>query len=96
LLDEYGVSVTFNVSDLTLFDVGDYSRSNHFEEIGDDEDWPNTMTKHVIDSLEVPSESITRTRAKKLNEALNEFVQHVWAKMDLRDQVVSMKLKEQP
>jgi hypothetical protein len=54
------------------------------------------MTKHAIDPLEVPSESITRTRAKKLNEALNEFVQHVWAKMDLKDQVVSMKLKEQP
>jgi hypothetical protein len=38
MLDEYGVSATFNVYDLTLFDVSDYSRSNHFEEIGDDED----------------------------------------------------------
>jgi hypothetical protein len=31
LLGEYGVSVTFNVSNLTLFDVGDYLRSNPFE-----------------------------------------------------------------
>ena len=31
---EYGVSATFNVSDLTLFDVGDDSRSNPFEERG--------------------------------------------------------------
>ena len=29
---EYGVSATFNVSDLSLFDVGDDSRSNPFEE----------------------------------------------------------------
>jgi len=33
---EYGVSVTFNVVDLSLFDVGDDSRLNRFEEIGDD------------------------------------------------------------
>jgi hypothetical protein len=31
---KYGVSATFNVSDLTLFDVGDDSRSNSFEERG--------------------------------------------------------------
>jgi hypothetical protein len=33
---EYGVSSTFNVSDLSSFDVGDDSRSNPFEERGDD------------------------------------------------------------
>jgi hypothetical protein len=32
LLGEYGVSATFNVSDLSSFDVGDDSRSNPFEE----------------------------------------------------------------
>jgi len=26
---------------------------------------------------------ITRVRAKKLNEALNELVQNIWSKMDL-------------
>jgi len=31
---EYGVGVTFNFSDLTLFDVGDDSRLNPFEERG--------------------------------------------------------------
>jgi hypothetical protein len=36
LPNEYGVSATFNVSDLSLFDVGDDSKSNSFEEIGDD------------------------------------------------------------
>ena len=62
---EYGVSATFNVSDLTLFDVGDDSRSNHFEERGDDADQPNTKRNHASDPLEVPVGPITRARAKK-------------------------------
>ena len=33
---EYNVSATFNVSDLSPFDVGEDSRSNHFEEKGND------------------------------------------------------------
>jgi hypothetical protein len=33
--------------------------------------------------LEVPIGPITRARAKKLKEALNEFVQNIWSKMDL-------------
>jgi len=36
LLSEYDVSTTFNVSNLSLFDVGEDSRSNSFEERGDD------------------------------------------------------------
>lgn len=38
---EYGVSVTFNVFDSSPFDVGDdeiNSRSNSYEEAGDDQD----------------------------------------------------------
>jgi hypothetical protein len=77
---EYGVSATFNVSDLTLFDVGDDSRSNPFEERGDDADQPNTKRNHANDPLEVP---ITRARAKKIKEALNGLVQNIWSKMDL-------------
>jgi len=36
LLSEYDVSATFNVSNLSLFDVGEDLRSNSFEERGDD------------------------------------------------------------
>jgi len=36
--DEYGVSNTLNVSDLTLFDIGNDLRSNSFKERGDNED----------------------------------------------------------
>ena len=38
LSGEYGVTATFNVSDLTLFDVGDDSRLSPFEKRGDDAD----------------------------------------------------------
>jgi len=50
---ECGVSATFNVSDLSLFDVGDVSRLNLFEERGDDEDQPNTKRNHANDPLEI-------------------------------------------
>ena len=34
---EYNISATFNVYDLSLFDVGDNSRSNPFKKRGNDE-----------------------------------------------------------
>jgi hypothetical protein len=68
---EYGVSATFNVSDLTLFDIGDDLRSNPFKERGDDKDQPNTKRNYANDPLEVPIGPITRARANKLKEALN-------------------------
>jgi hypothetical protein len=80
---EYGVSATFNVFDLTLFDVGDDLRSNPFEEKGDDEDQPNIKRNHANNPLEVPIRPITRARVKKLKEALNELVQIIWSIMDL-------------
>ena len=73
---EYGVSAVFNVSNLTLFDVGDDSRSNPFEERVNDKDMPNNL-------FEVPMWSITKARAKKLKEALNGLVQNIWSKMNL-------------
>ena len=83
LLCEYGIRATFNVSDLTLFDVGDYLRSKPFKERGDDEDQPNTKRNHASDPLKVPIGPITRNRAKKIKEALNRLVQNIWSKMDL-------------
>jgi hypothetical protein len=80
---EFGVSATFNVSDLTLFNVGDDSMSNPFEEIGDDADQPNIKHNHANNPLKVPIGPIIRARAKKLKEALNGLVQNIWSKMDL-------------
>jgi hypothetical protein len=75
---EYGVSVTFNVSDLSLFDVGDDSRLNPFKERGDDAIQPSK------DPLEVPVGPVTRIRAKKFKEAFNGLFQDTWAKVDFK------------
>ena len=64
LLGEYNVSATFNVSDLSLFDIGSDSRSNLFEERGNDK------AAQLTDPLELPRGPITRARAKKFKEAL--------------------------
>jgi hypothetical protein len=45
-----------------------------------DEDQSNTKRNHVTDPLEVPIGPITRARAKKLKEALNELVQKFGAR----------------
>jgi hypothetical protein len=79
---EYGVSVTFNVSDLSSFDVGDDSRSNPFKEQGDDVIQPSK------DLLEVPVDPVTRLRAKKFKEAFNGLLQYTWARWTLRGFVI--------
>jgi hypothetical protein len=75
---EYGVSVTFNVSDLSLFDVSDDSRLNSFKERGNDAIQPSK------DPLEVPVGLVTRLRAKKFKEAFNGLLQNTWAKVDFK------------
>ena len=67
---EYNISATFNVSDLSLFDVGDDSRSNSFEERGNDEN----QQAPLKDPLHVPVGPITRARSKKIKESLNELI----------------------
>jgi hypothetical protein len=51
LLGEYNISATFNVSDLSLFDVGDDSRSNPFEERGNDENQQAPLRIHCMFQL---------------------------------------------
>lgn len=58
-----------------------------------DEDQSNTDLNHVRDPLKVPNELITRARAKKLKEALNELVQDIWSKMD-REEIGTSKEHE--
>jgi hypothetical protein len=66
---EYGVSATFNVVDLTLFDTDFDSRSNPFEERGDDVDQPRNTSN---DPLHVANGPMTRSKTKALKEALNK------------------------
>ena len=71
---EYNISATFNVSDLSPFDVGDDSRTNPFEEKGNDENH-----KAFKNPLYVPIGPITKARSKKIKEALNGLIQDIWA-----------------
>jgi hypothetical protein len=72
LLGEYSVSATFNISEISLFNVGDDSKSTFFRKRGDDaiQSTPN-------DLLEVPVKPITRSREKKLKDAFNELIQSI-------------------
>uniref|UniRef100_A0A2N9G226 Reverse transcriptase/retrotransposon-derived protein RNase H-like domain-containing protein n=1 Tax=Fagus sylvatica TaxID=28930 RepID=A0A2N9G226_FAGSY len=60
---EYKVSATFNVSDLSPFDVGEDSWSNPFEERGNDGNQGGPSLKDPLQVLDGP---ITRSRAKKI------------------------------
>jgi hypothetical protein len=68
---EYNISATFNVSDLSLFDVSDDSRLNPFKERGNDEN----QQAPLKDPLHVPVGPITRARSKKIKQALNGLIQ---------------------
>ena len=71
---EYNISATFNVFDLSPFDIGDDSRMNPFEERGNDEN-----QQAFKDPLHVPVRPITRARSKKIKEAINGLIQDIWA-----------------
>jgi len=79
LLGEYNVSATFNVSDIYLFDVGDDSRTNSFEERGND-----TIQATPRDLLEILGGLVTRFRTKRFKEALNGLHQDICAKVDFK------------
>ena len=56
LSDEYKASATFNVIDLTAFDVGDDLRINHFKEEGND---GGMNRKWSADPIEIPLGQMT-------------------------------------
>ena len=69
LSGEYNVSTTFNLSDLTLFDVDGEAdlRTNTFEEGESDVDMARTKGKEPLEGLGGP---MPRARTKKAKEAL--------------------------
>ena len=86
---EYNISATFNVSDLSPFDVGDHSRMNPFEERGNDEN-----QQAFRDPLHVPVGPITRARSKKIKEALNGLIQEIWADSNVGHSKLGLKEDE--
>jgi hypothetical protein len=92
---EYNVSATFNVSDLSPYDTGDDSRSNPFEEKGNNGSHGRPNLK---DHLQVPNGPITRLRAKKIKEAMQGLVQSTWAEfanLSSKTPTFKMGLKEE-
>jgi hypothetical protein len=87
---EYKVSATFNVSNLSPFDVGEDLRSNPFEERGND---GNQGGPSLKDPLQVPNGPNTRSRAKKIKEAMQGLVQSTWDEAS-KSPTIKVGLKE--
>ena len=73
LLGEYGVNATFNISDLSLFEVGDDSRMNHSEKRGND-----AIQATPRYPLKVSIGLVTRLGAKRFKETFNGLLQDTW------------------
>ncbi|PON53631.1 hypothetical protein PanWU01x14_200690 [Parasponia andersonii] len=72
---EYNVSATFNVTDLSPFVAGDDDlRANPSQEGGNDED---IKAVKIRGPVQVPVGPVTRARAKRFEEKLNNFVWRV-------------------
>ena len=80
---EYGVSASFNVADLSPFDIGDDLRTNPSQEgeneasqrAGHANHTRGNEAKFAQDLLSLPNGPITRLRAKRFKEALNGLIQ---------------------
>ena len=72
---KYDVSTTFNVTDLSPFDVGEDLRTNPIQEEGNDGD-QGTASKDLI---QVPIGPVTRAQVKKFKDVLNGLIQELWA-----------------
>lgn len=70
LSNEYNVSVSFNVADLSPFDVGDHLRTISFQEEGNDVDKKATLR----DPLQIPIGPKTTAKAKSFKEALHRLI----------------------
>ena len=83
LLCEYGnISATFNISNLSLFNIGDEgtdSRTNPFDERGND-------MNHQVDHnyaegpLTIHGGLMIRVKAKRINETLTCLLEVIWNK----------------
>ena len=82
---EYNVSITFNVSDLSPFDVGEDLRTNPFEERGNDKNHQGNTIKASSDHFHIHGSPITRARAKKKQAALNGLVEKMWTENAIQD-----------
>ena len=88
LPSKYNVSATFNVADLSPFDFeGADSRMNPLEERGNDVISSSKLRSKdpqaSQDPLQVQQGPMTRSKTKKIQEALLIFIQGVWKAQEL-------------
>jgi len=72
---KYHVFAIFNVTNIFPFHPGGDSRSNPFEEKGND---GNQGGPSLKDHLQIPDGPITRSRVKKIKESMHGLVQSTW------------------
>ncbi|KAG8482833.1 hypothetical protein CXB51_024109 [Gossypium anomalum] len=75
---EYNVSATFNVVDLSFYDIGDDLGANRFEERRNDTTILPELSAANEDPLELHVGPITRARAKRFKDATTTLVDRVW------------------
>ncbi|GKV00637.1 hypothetical protein SLEP1_g13301 [Rubroshorea leprosula] len=81
---EYNVSATFNVSNLSPFDVGDDLRTNPFEERGNDGNQDDSISITSCDPLHTQGGTVKQARAKKMREALNGLIEQIWVENNIQ------------
>jgi hypothetical protein len=81
---EYDVNTLFNISDLSLFDISDNLKLNHFEKRGD-----NAIQIIPKDPLEVSYGLIVRSIVKKLKDTFNELIYSIWVNMNFKKAIFS-------
>ncbi|XP_016709271.1 uncharacterized protein [Gossypium hirsutum] len=84
LLGDYNISVSFNVSDLSHFDLDFDLRTSCFEEKGNDVATPQGSTSSKPNHIEMPKGPITRARAKRLQEAVSALFAQLWNDNELQ------------
>ena len=91
---DYNIRATFNVSDLSPFDVGDDLRSNPLEDEGNDEiedkTIPSTWDEAYSNSIQVLVESGIRAHAKKFKKVEILFSQHKRSSLPLQADVFAL------
>ena len=67
------------------FDVGEDSRTNPFEERGNDENHQGNTIKTSSDPLHIHRDSTTGAKAKKMQVALNGLIEKIWTENAIQD-----------
>ncbi|KAL4368062.1 hypothetical protein GQ457_05G022630 [Hibiscus cannabinus] len=88
LPEKYNVSVTFNVSDLSLYEPGPDLRTTRSQEGENDEDISTSLEEVILvspykDPEEFPLGPIARARAQRFRDAITSRCVHAWKEFNV-------------